>query len=249
MYNGLVTTWSYNSSDSTLLPLTIQFVAVSHMIESPTYIQDDLNITLGIWTILTNFPVAEGYILRFIYANNYWEIRGFQITTSGQSTNASDTSSSTSSVFLSTSYRSTAIPWIPESTDTETSSLGRDSIHTTRAASPLVPDGAAATAATTHVSTSNENTDHGLSTGAKVGVGIGCAAAAIIGMVSLLLLYRIGKKGKSHPSEPPNPPSIDSTELNGSSDTRNIFEADGKYEAANMPELPSDHFTRSELSG
>ncbi|OKP09454.1 hypothetical protein PENSUB_5190 [Penicillium subrubescens] len=163
VYNGLVTTWSYNSSDSTLLPLTIQFVAVSHMIESPTYIQDDLNITL----------------------------------------------------------------------------------ETTLASGP----GAAATAATTHVSTSNENNDDGLSPGAKVGIGIGCAAAAIIGLVGLLLLYRIRKKGKPHPSEAPNLPSVDSTKLYGSSDTRKIFEADGKYESANMPELPSDHFTRSELPG
>ncbi|KAJ5890444.1 uncharacterized protein N7473_006672 [Penicillium subrubescens] len=189
VYNGLVTTWSYNSSDSTLLPLTIQFVAVSHMIESPTYIQDDLNITL-------------------------------------------------------------------ESTGTGTSSLAREFIHSTIVTSPLVPEttlasgpGAAATAATTHVSTSNENNDDGLSPGAKVGIGIGCAAAAIIGLVGLLLLYRIRKKGKPHPSEAPNLPSVDSTKLYGSSDTRKIFEADGKYESANMPELPSDHFTRSELPG
>jgi hypothetical protein len=226
------------------------------MIESPTYIQDDLNITLGRWTILTNFPVAEGYILRFIYANNYWETRGFQITTSEQSRNASDTSSSTSPVLLSTSYRSTTMLWITESTGTGTSSLAREFIHSTIVTSPLVPEttlasgpGAAATAATTHVSTSNENNDDGLSPGAKVGIGIGCAAAAIIGLVGLLLLYRIRKKGKSHPSEAPNLPSVDSTKLYGSSDTRKVFEADGKYEAANMPELPSDHFTRSELPG
>lgn len=238
VYNGLVATWSYDSSDSILLPLTIQFVPVSHNHESPTYVQDDLNITMDVWTIVTNFPVADSYYLRFIYANNYWETGSFQITTSEQSKNASDISSSP----VPTSHRSSTILWITESTGTITSSLAPGT-------TPALGPGAAATAATTQISTSNEKNDDGLSTGAKVGIGIGCAAAAIIGIVGLLLLYRMKKKGNFHPPEQPNLPSVDSTKLNGSSDAQKIFEADGKHEAANMPELPSGHYTRSELPG
>ncbi|KAF7166706.1 hypothetical protein CNMCM5623_000250 [Aspergillus felis] len=256
VYNGLVTTWSYNSSDSILLPLTIYFVPVSHLDESATYIQDNINITLGRWTIFTSFPVAEAYYLRFIYANNFWETGNFMITTSEQSTNASDTSSSASPNLYSTSHRSSTTLWTTESTGTGTSSLAQETNRTATVASSLTPgtiqalgSGGAATAATNLVSSSNENYDNGLSTGAKAGIGIGCAAAAIIGIVGLLLLYRIKQKGKFPPPEPPNLPSVNSTKLNGCSDARKIFEADGKHEAANISELPSDPYTRSELPG
>jgi hypothetical protein len=242
VYNGLVATWSYNSSDSILLPLEIQFVTLSHNEEFPKYIQDNLNITLKVWTILTDFPVADAYKLRFIYANNFWETGSFQITTSEQSKNASDTSSSISPNLASTSHRSSTTLWIIESTSTGTSFLAPGT-------TPGFGPGATATAATTQVSSSGENNNYGLSTGAKVGIGIGCAAAAIIGIVGLLLLYRIKKKNIIHPPEPPNLPSVDSTKLNGSSNSQKIFEADGKHEAANIPELPSDHYTRSELPG
>jgi hypothetical protein len=238
VYDGLVTTWSYNSSDSILLPLTIYFVPITHHDESATYIQNDINITLGIYTISTTFPVAEAYYLRFIYANNFWETGNFRITTSEQSTNASDTSSSASPNLYSTS----PTLWITESTATGASSLTPGTIQ-------ALGSGGAATAATNQVSSSDENYDNGLNTGAKVGIGIGCAAAAIIGIVGLLLLYRIKKKGKFPPPEPPNLPSVNSTKLNGSSDARKIFEVDGKHEAANIPELPSDCYTRSELPG
>jgi hypothetical protein len=211
---------------------------VSHNEEFPTYVRDDLNITLDVWTIVTDFPLADSYYLRFIYANNYWETGRFQITTSEQSRNASDTSSYP----VPTSHRSSTTLWITESTGTRTSSLAPGT-------TPVMSPGAAATAATTQVSTSNEINDDGLSTGAKVRIGIGCAAAAIIGLVGLLLLYRMKKKGKLHPSDQPCLPSVNSTNLDGSSDAQKIFEADGKHEAANMPELPSGHYTRSELPG
>ncbi|GFF99456.1 hypothetical protein IFM61392_00839 [Aspergillus lentulus] len=123
VYDGLVTTWSYHSSDSILLPLTIYFVAVSHDDESATYIRDDINIALGKWTISTIFPVAEAYYLRFIYANNFWETGNFRITASEQSTNASDTSSSASPNVYSTSCPSSTTLWTTESTATVASSL------------------------------------------------------------------------------------------------------------------------------
>jgi hypothetical protein len=84
-----------------------------------------------------------------------------------------------------------------------------------------------------------------------VGIGIGCSAAAILGVVGLFILYRIKNKDKIVPEEPPNPPNVGlmEMELNGSSAARKIFEVDGKNEAANMPELPSHTVPASELPG
>lgn len=244
VYNGLITTWSYNSSDSILHPLTIQFVPVAHMDESPTYVREDLNITLGSWTINTQFPVADDYYLRFIYANNYWSSGRFKITMSESSKNYSDTSSSASSDHPLTSDRSSTILLVAESTTTGTGTSSLVPV-TTRALGP-VPT---ATAATDQVSSSSENSDKGLSTGAKAGIGIGCAAAAIIGIVSLWLLYRIKKKRSISPG-PQILPNPGSTKLDESSTSGGIFEADGKHEAANIAELPSDTtFTRGELPG
>jgi hypothetical protein len=47
VYNGLATTWTYNSSDSRLLPLLIQYVEASHMEEIVKHTDENLNITLG----------------------------------------------------------------------------------------------------------------------------------------------------------------------------------------------------------
>jgi hypothetical protein len=242
VYNGLPVTWSYNSSDSILFPLTIQFVPISHNDESPTYVRDHLNITLGVWTIHTDFPVADAYDLRLIYANNFWETGSFQVATSEQSKNASDTSSSDSSNHALTSDSSSTTLLITESTSTGSSSLAQG---TTRA----LGSGATATTATTRVSSSREDNDNGLSTGPKVGIGIGCAAAAIIGIVGLSLLYRIKKK-RNLPPEQQNLSDFDSKNLNERSNSRGVFEAHGTQEAVNMPELPSDSiYTRGELPG
>lgn len=253
VYNGLVATWTYNSSDSVLLPLTIEFVTFMHLEESPTYIQNDLNITMGVWTIVTNFPVADAYDLRFIHANKEWETGSFQITTSEQPKNASDTSSTASSNGPSTSHRTGVST---ESTGIGTSTLAQETNRTVTVPSSLAlgatrasGSGAATTATISPVSTSNANHDNSLSNGAKVGIGIGSAAAAIIGIVGLLLLYRIKKKGKFPPPEPPTLPSVDLTKLNGSSEAGKILEADGKHEAANLPELPADPYTPIELPG
>lgn len=243
VYNGLITTWSYNSSDSISHPLMIQFVPVSHMEEAPSYVQKDLNITLGSWTIETQFPVADDYYLRFIYANKDWSSGRFKITMSESPKNASDTSSSASSDRPSTSDRSSMTLLVTESTSTGTGTSSLVPV-TTRALGP-VPT---VTAATTQVSSSSENSDKGLSTGAKAGIGIGCAAAAIIGIVGLWLLYRIKKKRNISP-DPQILPDPGSTKLGESSTSGGIFEADGKHEAANMAELPSDTYTRGELPG
>jgi hypothetical protein len=244
VYDGLTTTWSYNSSDLTVFPLMIQFVPIYNMQETPTYVQKDLNITLGEWTIDINFPLAEAYDLRFIYANNDWETGRFQITMTEMSTNASDTSSSGSSDRHSTSGHSSTTLSTTESTGTGTSFLVQG---TTRA----LGWEATATAATAQVSSSSDNYDRGLSTGAKVGIGIGCAVAVIMGIVGLSVLYRIKKKGNFQvPPEPQDSPDFGSKNPNESDSSQNIlFEADGKHEATNMSELPSDTFTRSELPG
>ncbi|CAG8359235.1 unnamed protein product [Penicillium salamii] len=236
VYNGLPTTWSYNSSDSIFLPLLIQFVAASHQEEAPDYTTDELNITLGTYTIQTTFDVADYYLLRFIYGNNAYETRGFDITTSEKPKNASDTLSATSSLVESTASPSVLVHSATESA-TGTSSL--------------MPSGSGAAAATTEFPKTDEKNDDGLSTGAKVGIGIGCSAAAIIGMLGLLVLYRIKKKNKTIPKPPPRPPSVGQieTELDGSSAARRIFEMDGKQGAANISELPSHPVPSSELPG
>ncbi|KAJ6168097.1 hypothetical protein N7497_000940 [Penicillium chrysogenum] len=241
VYNGLSTAWSYNSSDSILLPLLIQFVAASHLEEAPDYITDELNITLGTFTIQTSFSLADYYLLRFIYGNNAYETGNFDITMSEHPKNGSDTSSSASFLVGSTPRPSILIPPATESA-TGTSSLVQG---------PNSPSGSAAAAATTEIPRTDGNNDDGLNTGAKVGIGIGCSAAAIIGMLSLFILYRIKEKNKTIPERPPSPPSVGliEIELDGSSATRKIFEMDGKHEAANIPELPTHPFPSSELPG
>lgn len=261
VYNGLITTWSYNSSDSISHALTIQFVPISHMEEIASYTHDDLNITLGSWTIETQFPVADNYYLRFIYANNDWSSGRFKISMSESSKNASDTSSATSSDGPTSldGPNISDVPTTSESPSTwdrsSTTLLVTEATSTGIGASSLMPvttralgDGHTATAATTQASSSSENSDKGLSTGAKAGIGIGCAAAAIIGIVGLWLLYRIKKKRNISPG-PQILPDPDSTKQNENSTSGEIFEADGKHEAANMAELPSDAYTRSELPG
>jgi hypothetical protein len=241
VYNGLPTAWSYNSSDSILLPLLIQFVAASHMEEAPEYITDELNITLGTFTIQTSFSLADYYLLRFIYGNNAYETGSFDITTSEQPKNASDTSSSTSPLVESTPRPSVLIPPATESA-TGASSLTQGTKS---------PSGWEAAAATTEIPKTDENNDDGLNTGAKVGIGIGCSAAAIIGMLSLFILYRIKRKSKTIPERPPSPPSVGpiEIELDGSSATRKIYEMDGKHGVANLPEPPTHAFPSSELPG
>jgi hypothetical protein len=91
--NGLTTDWSYESHDSILLPLSIQYVAASHQEEPPTYIKEDLNVTLGRFTIDIRFGLADYHFLRFIYGSHEYETGHFDITTSIQSKNASHTSS------------------------------------------------------------------------------------------------------------------------------------------------------------
>ncbi|KAJ5876386.1 uncharacterized protein N7529_001970 [Penicillium soppii] len=93
--NGLTTDWSYESHDSILLPLSIQYVAASHQEEPPTYIKEDLNVTLGRFTIDIRFGLADYHFLRFIYGSHEYETGHFDITTSIQSKNASHTSKST----------------------------------------------------------------------------------------------------------------------------------------------------------
>lgn len=241
VYNGLTTTWSYNSSDSVLLPLSIQYVAASHQQESPTYIKEDLNITFGTFTIETTFNLADYYLLRFIYGNTEYETGHFEITTSKQSKNASDTSSSASPL-----AQSTLVPSIPVLPTTESTTTGPSSL----AQRTHSPSGSEATAAVTQIPSTKENSNDGLNTGAKVGIGIGCSAAVIIGMVGLFIFHRIKKKSKMDPEEPPSPPSVGlETELDGSSATRKMFELDGKHGVANLPELPSHPSPPSELPG
>lgn len=241
VYNGLPTAWSYNSSDSIMLPLLIQFIAASHLEEAPDYITDELNITLGTFNIQTSFGLADHYLLRFIHGNNAYQSGSFHITMSERPKNASDTSSSASYLVGSTPSPSILIPPAAESA-TGTSSL----VQGTNS-----PSGSEAAAATTEVPEIRENNDNGLSTGAKVGIGLGCSAAAIVGMSSLFVLYWTKKKKKTISERPPSPPSVGpiKIELDGNRATRKIFEMDGKHEARSISEVPTHPFSSSELPG
>jgi hypothetical protein len=240
VYNGLNTMWSYNSSDSILLPLTIQFVAASHREESPAYTSEDLNITIGIFTIETTFTLADHYLLRFIYGNNYYETGHFDLTVSELSKNASERLSSASPLAQSTLLPSILVLPATESTATGTSSLAQET-HS--------PSDSKATANVTETPIRSENSDDDLNTGAKVGIGIGCSAAVIIGMVGFFILRRI-RKSKIGPEEPPSPPNVGlEMELDGSSATRKKFERDAKHGAASMPVLRSLPSPSIELHG
>ncbi|CAG8190575.1 unnamed protein product [Penicillium olsonii] len=242
VYNGLPTAWSYNSSDSILFPLLIQFVAASHMEEAPDYITDELNLTLGTYTIQTTFSLADHYLLRFIYGNNAYETGSFDITMSEVPQNASDdTSSSASHLVRSTPSPSALIPPATESA--------------TGTASPVQEtnsdSGSRAAAATSEIPKIGENNHDGLQTGAKVGIGLGCSAAAVVVISSLSVLYWNKKKKTTIPEGPPSLPSDDpgKIELDGNSATRKIFEMDGKNKAENILELPPHPFLPSELPG
>ncbi|KAJ5235463.1 uncharacterized protein N7469_004631 [Penicillium citrinum] len=58
VYNGLITTWSYNSSDSILHPLMIQFIPVSHMEEAPSYVQGGSQYHPGFMD--DKYPISGG---------------------------------------------------------------------------------------------------------------------------------------------------------------------------------------------
>ncbi|KAJ5207364.1 hypothetical protein N7491_002003 [Penicillium cf. griseofulvum] len=214
------------------------------MEEAPDYTTDDLNITSGTYTIETSFPLADIYLLRFIYGNNACETGPSDITISELPKNASDTSSSTSLV-EPTPRPSVLTPLSTGSargSATGTNSLAQEANSSS---------GSEAVATATESPKTNENNDDGLNTVAKVGIGIGCSAAAIIGMLGLFILYRFKKKSKIIPEQSSIPPSdvVIKMELDGSSAARRVFEMHGKHEAANLPELPSHPFVSSELPG
>lgn len=75
----------------------------------------------------------------------------------------------------------------------------------------------------------DRNNGGGVSRDAKVGIGIGCYVAGIIGAVGFFIFYR---KTKSNPV-PEEPPNLRNArpmemELEGSSPAQKIFEVDGK---------------------
>jgi hypothetical protein len=124
IYNGLTTTWTYNSSDSILLPLLIQYVEVSHMEEIVKHTDQNLNTTLGSFTIETTFGLAESYLLRFIYGNKEYESGNFNLTLSELPPYANNTQSTTTSPVQPTLLTTSAML----ATTTESTSTGANSL-------------------------------------------------------------------------------------------------------------------------
>jgi hypothetical protein len=104
-------------------------------------------------------------------------------------------------------------------------------------ASPSSSEATTTLTATEIPITPNTNRNNGgdLSRDAKVGIGIGCSVAGIIGAAGLFIFYR-RTKSKPVPEEPPNLRSAGpmEMELEGSSPAQKIFEVHGKHEAANF---------------
>lgn len=199
----------------------IQYVEVSHMEESVQHIYMDLNITRGSFTIETTFGLADSYLLRFIYGGNDYESGYFGLTMLEHPTHASNTQSTTTSLVQPTTFTS---PSSPEATTTLTATE-----------IPSTPN-------------TNRNNGGGLSRDAKVGIGVGCSVAGIIGAAGFFIFYR-RMKDKPVPDEPPNLQSAGpiAMELEGSSPGQNLFEVDGKHEAANLPELPPHPISSREI--
>lgn len=224
----------------------IQYVEASHMEELVIHIDHNINITLRSYTIEATFGLAEAYFLRFIYDNNDYESGVFNLTLSLQSPYANNTPSVTTSPVQPTTLTNSAIlPTTTMSTSTGASSLthvanSSSSEATTTLTVTVIPN----------TPKPDRNNGGGLSRDAKVGIGIGCSVAGVIGAVGIFIFYR-RTKSNPVPEEPPNlrnagPIEI---ELEGSSPAQKIFEVDGKHEAANLPELPSHPISSRELPG
>ncbi|OJJ99060.1 hypothetical protein ASPACDRAFT_1856646 [Aspergillus aculeatus ATCC 16872] len=158
VYDGLATTWTYNSSDSIKEPMEIAFFQISHLEEGICYTVDGVNITAGTYTLQRSFIMADGCH-----------------QTASEST---------------TFDRVTATISTPTMVVT---SMGESS---TMQVTPTSAD-VVSIASSTAVAMADPGSKGGLSTGLKAGIGVGCTAAVILGLMGLYLLYRARKKRSS----------------------------------------------------
>ncbi|RAH87283.1 hypothetical protein BO86DRAFT_394087 [Aspergillus japonicus CBS 114.51] len=236
IYDGLTTTWTYNSTDPIKEPMEIAFFQISHLEEGIDYTVDGKNITAGIYTLQRSFTMADGWYLRYTFGDEMYLSGRFQLTL-GQPSNAS--ASSTSPTVGGVTITKSTLNMISTST-------GDGSTMQTTAAS----SSAGSVPSNTAGPTTDPGVSDGLSTGSKAGIGVGCAAAVIIGVAGLYLLYRARKKrGESADETPVSTWVAETSELDGGSGARRQYELEGSQGVVKAHELPAQAEISHELPG
>ncbi|PYH86325.1 hypothetical protein BO82DRAFT_428761 [Aspergillus uvarum CBS 121591] len=236
IYDGLTTTWTYNSTDPIKEPMEIAFFQISHLEEGIDYTVDGVNITAGIYTLQKSFTMADGWYLRYTFGDKMYLSGRFQLTL-GQPSNAS--ASTTSSTVGGVTITKSTLSMISTST-------GDGSTMQTTATS----SSAGSVTSNTAGPTTDPGVSGGLSTGSKAGIGVGCAAAVIIGVAGLYLLYRVKKKrGESADETPVSARVAETSELDGGSGARRKYELEGSQGVVKAHELPAQAEISHELPG
>ena len=212
IFNGIDTTWSYNSTDDIAKPLSIQFLQFEGAHTSIKTVGDNLNITRGAYKIKTAVFVAESYGLNFFFDN---EIFGVNDLRASFSSDPGGTLSIISATAV-TKYTSTI-------------STVQIASHTIDQTSGLPTGSAQAQEAT------SETKRGGLSRGGKIGTGIGISIGTAVIVGFLILLHRLHRRGIIREPQQDSVPVSIPTEVGGT-DLRP--ELDGKP-VRPVSELPS----------
>lgn len=212
IFNGIVTRWSYNSTDDITKPLSIEFVQSRGAHTDFAIVGDNLNITRGTYRFKVAAYVAEDYGLNFLFDNEVYGVNGLRVSFSPDD-------SSTVSI-----NSATAAP-----SHTSAVSTGQAVSNTTDQSF-----GSSTDSAQVHEAAS-ETTRGGLSRDAKIGTGIGVSIATVIIAGCLILFYRLHCRRRVRESQQEPFPVSTPTE-DGWSDSRP--ELDGKS-VRPVSELPS----------
>ncbi|RAK78965.1 uncharacterized protein BO72DRAFT_62316 [Aspergillus fijiensis CBS 313.89] len=237
IYDGLTTTWTYNSSDSIKEPMEIAFFQISHLEEEISYTVDGVNITAGTYTLRRSFTMADGWYLRYTFGDEMYLSETFQLTL-GQPSNASE--STTTSTF----------DRVTTTISTPTMVLTSMDESSTMQVTPTSAD-VVSTASSTEVAMIDPGSKGGLSMGSKAGIGAGCAAAVILGLMGLYLIYKARKKRSSESAEekPARAQVLAISELDGASGAPRKYELEGNQGVVKAHELPAQAGISNELPG
>jgi hypothetical protein len=222
IFNGITTTWSYNSTDDITKPLAIIFyqTLMQHTIEDD--VGKNLNITLGTFNFKAPIEVVDVYTLLFRFDNSEYWVDSFNVSTSFSSTTiASRSASSTPTSAISPhtitmiqmSSHTASITSVWNSSSTEAQS----SVHAT-------------------------GLPHGLGKGAVAGVAIGVivAVAALVGCC--IFLYRRVRKRSYLSTQEAAASSLDKGSAKRASEIDGkpviVFELPGNHAANSSHELP-----------
>lgn len=212
IFNGIVTTWSYNSTDDIRKPLSIEFVQSRGAHTDFATVGDNLNITCGTYRFKTAVYVAEDYGLNFLFDNEVYGVNGLSVSFSPDTSSTVSINSATAA-----------------SSHTSAVSTGQAASHTTDQSYGSSTDSAPAQDA------ASETKGGGLSRDAKIGTGIGVSIATVIIAGCLILFYRLHCRRRVRESQQEPSPVSTPTE-DGWSDSRP--ELDGKP-VRPVSELPS----------